>query len=82
MPRRRAPIRYSWQPAQKPVTAASSARNATSTPSATPNPVQPTAYATEAVVRTVRPIQFAKRGGRESSIGPSPIRGWTHSKYA
>src|SRR5258708_40030877 len=43
-PRNRQPSLYASQPVQKPVTAASSASAATSSPSTTPAVVQPAAY--------------------------------------
>ena len=36
----------------------------------------------DAAASTTRPTMFAARGGRASSSGPSPNRGWISSKYA
>src|SRR6478735_4303207 len=73
---------YIRQPVQKPVTAASSASAATSSPSTAPNVGKPAAYATDAAESTTSPTMLAARGGRESSSSPSPKRGCNSSKYA
>ena len=72
---------YASQPAQKPVADASSARTATSDAERGAERAQPAAYAI-AAAEEAAPTMFAKRGGRASSSGPSPKRGWTSSKYA
>src|SRR5262249_45215191 len=81
-PVRRQPSLYASQPVQKPVIAARRARAATSSASATPAAVQPSANASVDEPSTTAPTMFAARGGRLSSSGPSPKRGCTSSKYA
>jgi hypothetical protein len=65
---------------QKPVTAASRASAATRPVSSQPATGTPARKNMLAPVRQPKPIMFAKRGGRESSSGPSPKRGWINSK--
>ena len=76
----RQPSLYASQPVQKPVTAASSASAATSSAEHGAGGAPPTRVGDRAAARKAKPIMFATRGGRESSSGPSPKRGWTSSK--
>ena len=55
---------------------------ATIAPSTVPATSQPARKARLAALRKTAPTRFANRGGRASSSGPSPKRGWTSSKYA
>src|SRR5919109_1377775 len=80
-PRRRAENRYISQPRQSPVTAASSASAPTIPVSTHPTAAASRTKASVAAPRKPAPIMLAKRGGRASSIGPSPKRGCSSSKY-
>src|SRR5919197_2410344 len=82
IPRTRARSLYASQPTQKPVAAERRARPATRSPSAHPSVVSPAACAIAAEPSTATPMTLANRGGRASSSGPSPKRGWSSSKYA
>src|SRR5882672_6701913 len=62
------------------VVAARSASAATMSPRPQPIVLAPSACATVAEPRKATPTMFANRGGRLSSIGPSPKRGWITPK--